>query len=232
MPITWNDDAQPVTRGGTTFLQTNRGEKKIRVWQPSAGQWNLTALGRRFYRDRPSEYIISIPVRYDIIRNRDGAEVRYKGYMPVTQLSARLRGLIGELTAEGGDDNNLLERLRTGILSEVIRWRDEEGNIAIHYESDVTTFYDPGTPRGWKYSEMRTTIEADGGVEQQAFLDQPMRAARPSALIHADGVIEEAFHELPHGVNCAIYQLSKHRGVDYDQVEAEMQNIHKQVFDE
>ena len=232
MLITWNDDAQPVTRGGTTFLQANRGEKKIRVWQPAAGQWNLTALGKRYYRDRPSEYIISIPVRYDIIRNRDGAEVRYKGYMPVTQLSARLRGLIGELTAEGGDDNNLLERLRTGILSEVIRWRDEEGNIAIHYESDVTTFYDPGTPRGWKYSEMRTTIEADGGVEQQAFLDQPMRAARPSALIHADGVIEEAFHELPHGVNCAIYQLSKHRGVDYDQVEAEMQKIHKKVFDE
>ena len=117
MPITWEPDAMPVTRGGTTFLQTNRGEKKIRVWQPAAGQWNLTTLGRRFYRDRPSEYIISMPVRYDIIRNRDGAEIRYKGYMPVTQLSARLRDTISDLTAQSGDDNNLLEGLRARILT-------------------------------------------------------------------------------------------------------------------
>ena len=72
---------------------------------------------------------------------------------------------------------------------------------------------------------MRTTVEADGDVQQQAFLDQPMRAARPSALIHADGIIEEAFHELPNDVNCAIYQLSKHRGVAYDEVEAELHRI-------
>ena len=87
-------------------MQTNRGKKKIRVWQPAASQWNLTTRGRRYCRDRPSEYIVGIPVRYDIIRNRDGAEVRYKEYMRVTQLSARLRGMIAELSAEGGDDNN------------------------------------------------------------------------------------------------------------------------------
>ena len=57
-----------------------------------------------------------------------------------------------------------------------------------------------------------------------------MRAASPTALIHADGIIEEAFHELPKYVNCAIYQLSKHRGVDYDEVEAEMRNLHMKTF--
>ena len=103
---------------------------------------------------------------------------------------------------------------------------DEEGNIAVHFESDVTTYYDPGTPREWKYSEMRTTVEADGDVEQQAFLDRPMRAARPSALIHADGIIDEAFHELPPGTNCAIYQLSKLRGIEYEEVEDDMRRIH------
>ena len=85
----------------------------------------------------------------------------------------------------------------------------------------MTTFYDPATPRDWKYSEMRASVEADRNVKQKAFLDQPMRAPTPSALIHADGIIEEAFHELPPGVNCAIYQLSKHRDVEYDKVEAE-----------
>ena len=114
MPITWNNDVQPVTRGGTTFLQTNRGDKTIRVWQPDAGEWRLTILGNRYYRQMPSEYIISIPVRYDIIRNRDGAQIFMKGYMPVTQLNAKLRGMVGEISAQGGDEN-LLERLRTGI---------------------------------------------------------------------------------------------------------------------
>ena len=123
------------------------------------------------------------------------------------------------------------KRLRTGVLQEVIRWRDEEGNIAVHCESDVTTYYDPDTPREWKYSEMRTTVGATNmHLEQQAFLDQPMRAARPSALIHADGIIEEAFHELPKHVNCAIYQLSEHRGVDYDEVDSEMRSLYMKMF--
>ena len=106
MPITWDANATTVTRGGTTFLQTNRGEKKIRVWHPPSGQWVLTRLGERYYRDRPSEYIISIPVRYDIIRNRDGAEIFYKGYMPVTQLSANLRAMIGTISAKAAPHNH------------------------------------------------------------------------------------------------------------------------------
>ncbi|MDA8583149.1 hypothetical protein N9L68_02925 [bacterium] len=53
-----------------------------------------------------------------------------------------------------------------------------------------------------------------------------MRAARPSALIHVDGIIEAAFHELPPGVNCAIYQLSKHRGLEYDEVETELRSLY------
>ena len=83
------------------FLQTNRGYTNIRVWHPPSGQWVLTRLGERYYWDRPSEYIISIPVRYDIIRNRDGAEIFYKGYMPVTQLSANLRAIVGTISAQG-----------------------------------------------------------------------------------------------------------------------------------
>ena len=75
-------------------METNRGAKKLRIWQPDKGEWKLTKLGKRYYRTRPSEYIISIPVRYDILRDRDGSEVFYKGYMPVSQLSAKLRDLI------------------------------------------------------------------------------------------------------------------------------------------
>ena len=80
MPSNWNADAQPKTRSGTTYIDTNKGEKKIRIWQPGKGEWKLTKLGKRYYRSNPSECLISIPVRYDILRQRDNAEVFYKGY--------------------------------------------------------------------------------------------------------------------------------------------------------
>ena len=101
-------------------METNRGPKKLRIWQPDQGEWRLTKLGTRYYRTKPSEYIISIPVRYDILRDRDDSEVFYKGYMPVSQLSAKLRDRIAELSAQGSEDD-LLERIRRGVLSEVIR---------------------------------------------------------------------------------------------------------------
>ena len=71
-------------RGANAFLETNAGPKKIRSWGPERAEWNLTRLGRRFFRDRPSEYLISIPVQYSIIRERDNALVQYRGYIPIT----------------------------------------------------------------------------------------------------------------------------------------------------
>ena len=154
-----------------------------------------------------------LPVRHDLVRARDGSEIFYKGDFPVSSLPGPLRDLMGQLEAEGSPED-VLTRLRQGVLAEIERYRDGEGNIVVHYESDVTTMYDPGTPREWKYVELRTTVDATGEVEQQAFLDQPMCCPRPSALINATGIIPEAFDELDPGVNCAIYQLSKHLGIE------------------
>ena len=80
MSINWDRENPKITkRGGTEFLETNKGPKKIRSWAADRGEWNVTRLGQRFFRDRPSEYIVSIPVRYNIIRGRDNAEIAYRG---------------------------------------------------------------------------------------------------------------------------------------------------------
>ena len=85
MSINWDRENPKITkRGATEFLETNKGLKKIRTWTPEHGVWKVTRLGQRYFRDRPSEYIVSIPVRYDIIRGKDNAEISYRGYMPVT----------------------------------------------------------------------------------------------------------------------------------------------------
>ena len=49
-----------------------------------------------------------------------------------------------------------------------MQFRTADGSVAVHYESDVTTYYDPDTPRNWKYDELRTTVERDAPVEQEA----------------------------------------------------------------
>ena len=91
-----------------------------------------------------------------------------KGYFPISSLPGPLRDLMGQLEAEGSPED-VLTRLRQGVLAEIERYRDGEGNIIVDYESDVTTMYDPGTPREWKYDELRTTVDAAGDVEQQVF---------------------------------------------------------------
>ena len=126
MPINWDvDDPKITKRGASDLLDTNAGPKKIRSWNPERAEWMLTRLGRRFFRNRPSEYLISIPVQYNIVRERDNALVQYRGYMPITQLSPALQGTISDIINTEGETPDLMQRLRRGILSEVTRWRDE-----------------------------------------------------------------------------------------------------------
>lgn len=128
MSINWDRENPKITkRGGTEFLETNRGPKKIRSWAAENGRWMVTRLGERYFRDGPSDYIISIPVRFNIIRGRDNAEIAYRGYMPVTSLNARPRGVLGEVSARDGGDPGALTRLRQGVLNEVMRYRDQDG---------------------------------------------------------------------------------------------------------
>ena len=63
---------------------------------------------------------------------------------------------------------------------------------------------------------MRTTIEDNGYPNQEAFLDQPMRSPKPSSLINVTGVVPEAFEEPKPGIDCAIYQRSKHLDLPYE----------------
>ena len=171
MPIiTWNRENPKITkRGATEYLETNKGNKKLRTWYPARGEWLLTGLGVRYFRERPSEYIVSLPVRYDIIRERDNARIQYRGYMPVVNLSAGLRATMEEITARNGNAPDLVAQLRTGILNQIMQFRSADGTVAVHYESDCTTFYNPDTPRNWKYDELRTTVEPNASYEQEAF---------------------------------------------------------------
>ena len=124
MTLSWDKENPNITkRGATEYIETNKGFKKLRAWDPRAGDWQLTNLGKRFFRERPSEYIISLPVHYNIIRARDNAEIQCRCYISIANLNAGLRALMEEIMARNGNAPDLVARLRTGILSEITRVR-------------------------------------------------------------------------------------------------------------
>ena len=133
MTLTWNRENPNITkRGATEYLETNKGFKKLRSWVPQGGQWQLTNLGKRYFRERPSEFIISLPVRYNIVRARDNAEIQYRGYMPVAQLNAGLRTLMTEIVARDGNAPDLVAQLRRELLGRIMQFRTADGSVAIH----------------------------------------------------------------------------------------------------
>ncbi|MDA8584175.1 hypothetical protein N9L68_08060, partial [bacterium] len=89
----------------------------------------------------------------------DNADFEYRGYMLVTSLNAKPPGIMGEMSARDGSAPGLLTRMRQGVLHEVMMYRDQDGHAPVHLESYVTAWYNPETPRHWRYNEMRTTIE-------------------------------------------------------------------------
>ena len=87
--------------------------------------------------------------------------------MPVVNLNAGLRELMAGITARNGNAPDLVGQLRTGLLNHIIQFRNADGTVAVHYESDVTTYYNPDTPRAWKYDELRTTSVRNANVYSQ-----------------------------------------------------------------
>ena len=90
MPLTFLETPL-VRKGNSDFAETNQGQKRVRSWSPSKGKWNLTRTGRKYFKKNPSEFVVSLPVRFDVIRARDNAELTFKGYFPVTHLTGAIR---------------------------------------------------------------------------------------------------------------------------------------------
>ena len=55
---------------------------------------------------------------------------------------------------------------------------------------------------------------------------------RPSHVINASLLCEEAFHDLAEGVNCACYQLAAHLGLEVAQLDEEMRALWSEQYPE
>jgi hypothetical protein len=177
-----------VRRAGSDWLRDTKGKlRKVRAWKPAEGRWVLSDVGKAYYGKHGSEFVISIPCHYIIMRRRDGAELQYRGYFPVSQLSTSLKHRLERaLRMEGRARTNMLDHIKTTVLRELdadrgnmieVEIDDKQAQVyPIHYESDMTAVYRPSTPRPFRYSELKLTdAQGDEIQDQTAMLNLPMR---------------------------------------------------------
>ena len=131
----------------------------------------------------------------------------------------------------------MIARLKQDILRHIGTQQTiqhpELGRLAtIHYESDTMVGYRPGTPRYFRFSELRLVDSAGNKIEnQRAMLNLPMqgRPARPN-IINAAEIPPHSLVETRH--NCAVYALAKHCDIPISTVKAEMESLFAELHPE
>ena len=77
-------------RGNSDYVDTDRGPRPVRVFNPAAGTWRVTALGGRWFGSEHaphySEVVMQLPVKF-YTQKRGGGQVMHRGWFPVTDLA-------------------------------------------------------------------------------------------------------------------------------------------------
>ena len=215
------------------IMLPNNRKAAVRVWDHHTASWRLTPLGREWAKQQQSEFVVSIPINM-VIHRKDGSEQGFKGYLPASNV--RMHDDLQEALAMGAglERRRAIAAIKSEFKKRLLKYRDEEGDIVLFYESDAVAVYDDSPRedgREWRFSELQLQAGPDNTTIQNALLDQPLRAPHYSQLAHADNIIPEAFHDLDPGVNCACYQISAHLSLDLDAVTREMKEYYSRYYD-
>jgi hypothetical protein len=72
-------------KGDGDYIQTSSGLKRVRQLGPN-GEMQLTALGKKFYANKHTEYVIEIPVIIEVTDSRGKKRTRTGEHLPVNEL--------------------------------------------------------------------------------------------------------------------------------------------------
>ena len=215
--INYAEDAEITRKGNTDYLKTDAptkdGWRAIRTFNAGTGEWRLTALGKRYFADHQllPEIVIRIPAIFDTHRS-GRPNVRHEGWFPYELLDISLREELAEVMMMPGGREDRLQAFRGQVL-EKLKSRELNGEIVLHFESDQMVLLD--TTRDWEFSSMSTSVQNDGGVDLEAFLNTPMRGLPENSQIYRSDLVHSASFEDRADVNCAAHQLSIYPGICY-----------------
>ncbi len=200
LPVGGFDSTQTPTRSGNGNSETikMRGGKEsvVRKFDLATGNFTYTRLGRTFYSQRRTEYVVRLPVKYQGTRP-DGSAYTRDGYYPV----AAPISLPQHLTRSQRD-----ARIRQAVQLSI------GGDTIAEFSEETVTLRDAP----WHILEM-TTQPTDGGPETS--VTERRLGANPvvSSLLFPEHICAAAFLEAEDRM-CCPRQISAVTGLDFEMV--------------
>ena len=81
----YDANQQPIRKGDGDYIRIRQGLQRVRQLEPS-GAMKLTALGRKFYKNRYEEYIVEVPVIIYVTDKNGKQRIRETERYPSTRL--------------------------------------------------------------------------------------------------------------------------------------------------
>ncbi len=185
------DRNQPlIHRGPSDYVRVASGkEQKVRTLLPD-GRSVLTALGKRFFKDKYTEFVVHIPVQINGKRANSKTYSR-KSTLPVDQLG------IGQIMISSSlSDADKLKEVKRKVLSNLL----SNGN-GTDYNSRQTVMevsgesYQIDKDGEWTISSLSTQVDSEGKVSTDARMREKLGCLRNAAAqlpLH-EHIIAEAF---------------------------------------
>ena len=195
------DQQQPlVSRANTDYIRDSGGHlRAVRHLMPD-GTASLTRLGRRYFANMRTEYVVHVPVRIRG-RHKDGTVYERMDYLPVNALG--LQRIFADAALTHAQQ---IADVKRRVLHQL---NVEEGNAdtILMQISGETYYYRPDEE--WLISRASTHY-VDGHGVTQVQIRQPLTCLLVGAQSHLpfpEHILDEAFLELPDKL-CVPRQLS------------------------
>jgi hypothetical protein len=170
-PIAHYDRQQePIRKGDGDYIRTRQGLQRVRQLEPS-GAMKLTALGKKFYQDRHTEYVVEVPVIIQVTDANGKQRTRRNEHLPVNML-----GLGQILVSQALTDAEKEARIKSMVLKH-LGGPTRAGRTVLMEVSGQRFSYDRDGK--WLISAMGTTVDAQGRPQTQAVLHQDLSRGEP-----------------------------------------------------
>ena len=169
----WDDNARTYRKPGgrTDFVRMRSGaEVALRTWDPAKKQFDYTAAGRAFYKERPRAYIVQVPVKI-FVRRRNGDHESFFGTYPATDFAPSLRDRLSEVE---GSTRGAQARIKREVLAHLGDNGLFQGMKVIAEFSDQTVCYNPDGEWSYGYMEAQGLDNRDGDPNTEAVMSRPL----------------------------------------------------------
>ena len=166
----YNRNQETVRKGDGDYIKTRSGLQRVRQIEPN-GSMKLTALGRKFYKDKHTEYIVEVPVIITVADAKGRDRVRTGEHLPVNEM-----GLGAILVSQALTDEQKLARIKSQVLRH-LGGPTRAGRTVLADISGQTFSYDRDGQ--WLISAMGTTVDQHGRGRTEAVLHQDLGQGDP-----------------------------------------------------